>query len=312
MPPYPGPSAEASRPLRHEPAQCPGCRRHQRRHPGFLRQQPSHASVAGAVGAGVKYFSNSSVLDVQSDNALTNRVDVRFDLFGGPAPGGILRLNGHSTVVGRINSEAAGAGIITNDGAADSVLTVDSSLLANSSFRDSSRTAARARWAGQDGRGHLAAERREHLSRRHHGHGRDPAGVARCQSWRGQRRPDLERRHAGDDGQFRFGPDRNAGGRRAVRCGGQHRAWSDRRDGRDGRPDQVRRRRIAARPRRQRLWQYAGLGRHADRQHGFALGRYRQCRHGGVQPARPMAVTPVRSAAWVASMDGWSSRVVAR
>ena len=95
----------------------------------------------------MKYFSNSSVLDVQSDNALTNRVDVRFDLFGGPAPGGILRLNGHSTVVGRINSEAAGAGIITNDGAADSVLTVDSSLLANSSFRDSSRTAARARWA---------------------------------------------------------------------------------------------------------------------------------------------------------------------
>ena len=82
----------------------------------------------------MKYFSNSSVLDVQSDNALTNRVDVRFDLFGGPAPGGILRLNGHSTVVGRINSEAAGAGIITNDGAADSVLTVDSSLLANSSF----------------------------------------------------------------------------------------------------------------------------------------------------------------------------------
>ena len=82
----------------------------------------------------MKYFSNNSVLDVQSDNALTNRVDVRFDLFGGPAPGGILRLNGHSTVVGRINNEAAGAGIITNDGAADSVLTVDSSLLANSSF----------------------------------------------------------------------------------------------------------------------------------------------------------------------------------
>ena len=100
----------------------------------FFGSSRLNASVAGAVGAGVKYFSNSSVLDVQSDNALTNRVDVRFDLFGGPAPGGILRLNGHSTVVGRINSEAAGAGIITNDGAADSVLTVDSSLLANSSF----------------------------------------------------------------------------------------------------------------------------------------------------------------------------------
>ncbi|MBP6706972.1 MAG: autotransporter outer membrane beta-barrel domain-containing protein, partial [Achromobacter sp.] len=100
----------------------------------FFDSSRLNASVAGAVGAGVKYFSDSSVLDVQSDNALTNRVDVRFDLLGGSAPGGILRLNGHSTVVGRINSEAAGAGIITNDGAADSALTVDSSRLANSSF----------------------------------------------------------------------------------------------------------------------------------------------------------------------------------
>ena len=134
MSPYPGPSAEASRPLRHEPAQCPVAGAISGGTQDFFGSSRLNASVAGAVGAGVKYFSNSSVLDVQSDNALTNRVDVRFDLFGGPAPGGILRLNGHSTVVGRINSEAAGAGIITNDGAADSVLTVDSSLLANSSF----------------------------------------------------------------------------------------------------------------------------------------------------------------------------------
>ena len=87
-----------------------------------------NAQVAGAISGGTRissaaavsmprsparsarawYFSNSSVLDVQSDNALTNRVDVRFDLFGGPAPGGILRLNGHSTVVGRINSRRPG------------------------------------------------------------------------------------------------------------------------------------------------------------------------------------------------------------
>ena len=49
-------------------------------------------------------------------------------------PGGTLRLNGYSTVVGAVQSLSAGSGIIENGGAADSILTIDGSTAGNSSF----------------------------------------------------------------------------------------------------------------------------------------------------------------------------------
>ena len=68
-----------------------------------------------------------------ADNALTEGVTVNFDnQYGGP--GGTLRLNGYSTVVGAVRSLSAGSGIIENGGAADSILTIDGSTAGHSSF----------------------------------------------------------------------------------------------------------------------------------------------------------------------------------
>jgi outer membrane autotransporter protein len=95
-----------------------------------------NASAANAISGGTQIFYMHSVLNVLATNALTNTADIRFDnindLFWGP--GGTLKLNGYSTVIGAINSVNAGSGIIENGGANDSVLTVDSSKLGDSSF----------------------------------------------------------------------------------------------------------------------------------------------------------------------------------
>ena len=92
-----------------------------------------NASAANAVSGGTQYFSETSTLNVLADNALTKDVTVNFDnQYSGP--GGTLRLNGYSTVVGAVQSLSAGSGIIENGGAADSILTIDGSTAGNSSF----------------------------------------------------------------------------------------------------------------------------------------------------------------------------------
>ena len=92
-----------------------------------------NASVANAVSGGQQYFYDASTLNVLADNALTKDVTVNFDnQYSGP--GGTLRLNGYSTVVGAVQSLSAGSGIIENGGGADSILTIDGATAGNSSF----------------------------------------------------------------------------------------------------------------------------------------------------------------------------------
>ncbi|GKX34608.1 MAG: outer membrane autotransporter barrel domain-containing protein [Rhizobiaceae bacterium MnEN-MB40S] len=99
----------------------------------FFETSTLNATAVGSVSGGRQLFFESSVLDVQTDNALTSGVDVQFsnDLGG---VGGTLRLNGYSTVVGGISSTSNGSGVVTNGGADDSILTVDTSRLGDSVF----------------------------------------------------------------------------------------------------------------------------------------------------------------------------------
>ncbi|UDF32810.1 UNVERIFIED_ORG: autotransporter domain-containing protein (plasmid) [Roseateles sp. XES5] len=99
----------------------------------FSETSVLNASATNAVSGGQQYFYDASTLNVLADNALTKDVTVNFDnQYSGP--GGTLRLNGYSTVVGAVQSLSAGSGIIENGGAADSVLTIDGSTAGNSSF----------------------------------------------------------------------------------------------------------------------------------------------------------------------------------
>ncbi|MFC5374764.1 autotransporter domain-containing protein [Brevundimonas faecalis] len=82
---------------------------------------------AGSVVGGVQTFRDAATLNVRATNALAATTDIRFEMAGGQAPGGMLKLNGFSTTIGRIDSLNAGAGIITNDGATDAVLAVNTS-----------------------------------------------------------------------------------------------------------------------------------------------------------------------------------------
>ena len=93
-----------------------------------------NASAENAVSGGKQTFSMQSVLNVLAHNALANTADIAFNNTYGYAPGGILKLNGYSTVIGAINSLRAGAGLIENGGASDGVLTVDTSMLGDSHF----------------------------------------------------------------------------------------------------------------------------------------------------------------------------------
>lgn len=87
-----------------------------------------NATVAGAVSGGIQTFSTDARLNVLADNALTGATDVRFErVYAMGDIGGVLALNGHDTTIGRIDSIDAGAGVITNGGADDSLLSVDTS-----------------------------------------------------------------------------------------------------------------------------------------------------------------------------------------
>ncbi|ABR89999.1 autotransporter [Janthinobacterium sp. Marseille] len=100
----------------------------------FYNASVLNASAANAIRGGIQYFYDASVLNVLVNDALTSNTNIRFGIWLTGRPGGTLKLNGYSTLIGAINNISAGAGIIENGGATDSVLTVDTSVLGNSSF----------------------------------------------------------------------------------------------------------------------------------------------------------------------------------
>ncbi|MFC7287503.1 autotransporter domain-containing protein [Herminiimonas glaciei] len=123
-------------------------------HQEFEDTSVLNATVAYAVSGGLRSFSGSSVLNayathalsggnyglsqnstlnVWADNALTNNIQLFFDAKNGDV-GGTLRLNGYSTVIGGLRHNLYSGGVVTNDGAADAVLTVDTSIKGDSYF----------------------------------------------------------------------------------------------------------------------------------------------------------------------------------
>ncbi|MFC4298842.1 autotransporter domain-containing protein [Castellaniella hirudinis] len=91
-----------------------------------------NAQSAHAISGGMQTFYEASTLNVLATNALAETTDIRFVKMGGSPSSGILRLNGFSTTIGRITSLGGSAGLITNDGVTDSILSVDSSAGASS------------------------------------------------------------------------------------------------------------------------------------------------------------------------------------
>ena len=91
-----------------------------------------NAAAAHAMSGNQVTLRTNGSLNILAEDALSTTTDVHFVRTLAPGTGGMLRLNGYDTVVGRINSTPS-AGVITNDGAADSVLSVDTSA-ADSDF----------------------------------------------------------------------------------------------------------------------------------------------------------------------------------
>lgn len=98
---------------------------------GFLLGGDSslNANVTGAVTGGSLTLNDNARVNVLANDGLAAAVSINFDN-SSSGLGGIVALNGHSTTIGRINSAASSSGIITNDGDADSVLTVNNSATA--------------------------------------------------------------------------------------------------------------------------------------------------------------------------------------
>jgi len=90
-----------------------------------------NALAAHAISGGMQTFYEASTLNVLATDALAATTDINFVNTGSPSSG-ILRLNGFSTTIGRVHSLNSSAGLITNEGAADSLLSVNSSAGASS------------------------------------------------------------------------------------------------------------------------------------------------------------------------------------
>lgn len=86
-----------------------------------------NAGAENAISGGMQTFYEAGTLNVLATNALATTTHIRFVKNVGSPSSGIVRLNGFSTTIGRINSQNSGAGLITNDGATDSLLSVDTS-----------------------------------------------------------------------------------------------------------------------------------------------------------------------------------------
>jgi T5SS/PEP-CTERM-associated repeat protein/autotransporter-associated beta strand protein len=101
----------------------------------YFRESSSlNLNVANAIGGGTQTFFESGTLNVRAANALNNANALTFSNQVGGGIGGFMFLNGIDTVVGRITSAANNSGWIANNAATAATLTIDSSLLGDSSF----------------------------------------------------------------------------------------------------------------------------------------------------------------------------------
>ena len=100
----------------------------------FRGSSSLNLNVANAIGGGTQTFFESGTLNVRAADALNNTNALIFSNQVGGGIGGFMFLNGIDTVVGRITSAANNSGWIANNAATAATLTIDSSLLGDSSF----------------------------------------------------------------------------------------------------------------------------------------------------------------------------------
>ncbi|QNQ11441.1 autotransporter-associated beta strand repeat-containing protein [Sphingomonas alpina] len=101
----------------------------------YFRERSSlNLNVANAIGGGTQTFFEYATLNIRAANALDNTNALIFSNQVGGGIGGFMYLNGIDTVVGRITSAANNSGWIANNAATAATLTIDSSLLGDSSF----------------------------------------------------------------------------------------------------------------------------------------------------------------------------------
>jgi fibronectin-binding autotransporter adhesin len=101
----------------------------------YFRERGSlNLNVANAIGGGTQTFFEYATLNIRAANALDNSNALIFSNQVGGGIGGFMYLNGIDTVVGRITSAANNSGWISNNAATAATLTIDSSLLGDSSF----------------------------------------------------------------------------------------------------------------------------------------------------------------------------------
>lgn len=91
-----------------------------------------NALATGAINGSWLRLGGDGVVNIWAANATTVNTDLEFGSQA-VAAGGLLNLNGHSTTVGRITNYIP-SGQIVNGGATDAVLTIDGSVLGDSSF----------------------------------------------------------------------------------------------------------------------------------------------------------------------------------
>ncbi len=101
----------------------------------YFRERSSlNLNVANAIGGGTQTFFEYATLNIRAANALDNANALIFSNQVGGGIGGFMYLNGIDTVIGRITSAANNSGWIANNAATAATLTIDSSLLGDSSF----------------------------------------------------------------------------------------------------------------------------------------------------------------------------------
>ena len=100
----------------------------------FRERSALNLNVANAIGGGTQTFFENATLNIGAANALDNTNALIFSNQVGGGIGGFMYLNGIDTVVGRITSAANNSGWISNNSSTAATLTIDSSILGDSSF----------------------------------------------------------------------------------------------------------------------------------------------------------------------------------
>ncbi len=103
----------------------------------FSEDSTLNALASGAIGQANIRLYDRAALNVLANDALSASTLVQFYLYSSP-DAGALRLNGYSTTVGSLKSVGLG-GVVENTALNNSMLTVDSSVLGDSSFNGSIR-----------------------------------------------------------------------------------------------------------------------------------------------------------------------------